>query len=732
MPTLSLPGAKVTTPIFKDYLKSFKEMIDAKTFQCDDLTYDTQDTSIADDMIPGEKSSFGEHHVGEISGKLYKKIQAGVLASITFNKTDDFVDMVAHNYQMFNSGFKIRSICDYGRTYTETLTSPLLGPFADDQYANHTIKIVSGWFASGQAIQSNDIFSKGKLNSDIWSDELGIHSIKSSIGGWIAKSNGIYVPIKNFEADDPTGQGDKNISGVSPRAGFKIDGYSRSHPESFGCQVRDYVAWQTSGQYRFARHNGYKKDWTEATPVPMSVPPLSATSQVCGYNEVITLRPKQTSGTETINNDSSDFRPGDAFCGALPDGSVLMRDAWGGFVKLGGGKVEIGGVKDVEITSGRNTVILSGGDTVVRAQGAAEIYCTDESVRIRGGKNVLVDSKNGAIQLTAEYSPLVDLNAKGGEYAPSGIILKTAAEVLLHGQNVGIVSDGIVSVLGKSDTTAPFVILKSSTQLNWAEKGHYLYTGDGTGTLTDDMVIISNGDVFAGGDGHFGSTVYCQGDVWSEGNMFALANIGCNGYIASNSNGPQVLEFKDPILKPQYESQFETDFANASAAVVKQEWIDDARLPLDKNSYDKIQYKYRTTDEYGTTGWKWFENFWQRQYLSELAEWTHLHNDVDADNEMPYPGKDHLSGGTSLVTYTEKNVNPDGTPKKASEQFMIGGTWSDVPLSSMKFHPVTNPPTTTQQTTKTTNLQHNKEKGTPEGLTKEQQEILNSLKKMEG
>jgi hypothetical protein len=132
---------------------------------------------------------------------------------------------------------------------------------------------------------------------------------------------------------------------------------------------------------------------------------------------------------------------------------------------------------------------------------------------------------------------------------------------------------------------------------------------------------------------------------------------------------------------------FEEQVAAATKDLLSEPRITYALSPYTQADYDKIEWKYRTTDQYGTDGYQWFETFWQRQYLSQLEEWTNLHNDVDAAGEMPYPGKDNLIGGTALTTYQEANVYPDGTPKPRDQQSMTGGVFTQVPLSTQKFHP---------------------------------------------
>lgn len=678
-------GTRVNIPIYGSYADSFDQMMDANAFQAKGIATDGSNLSLPSDMVSGERADFSEYHVGVLAGKLYHKIQAGNLASITFNKIDDFVDLIAHNFHMFNSGFNIQSVCDYGRTNTEILTSPLLGPLVADQYANHTIRIISGWLAAGAATQANGAPNSGMALLDVWNDELGTFSAKSQVGGWIAKANGIYVPIKKYDADDPTGLGDINITGVQAREGFILNPTQGS--AAFGCQVRDYVGYQTSGNYRFVRHSQYPNDWSEVDVAQNNVPPLNPGSQLCGFNEVITLSGSQTSGSDTTTQDTNEYRPGDAFCGALPDGSVLLRDAWGSSIEMRGGKIIITNSKDTEIISGRSTIIMSGDDTIIRAQNSAEITCTNDSVRIRGGKNVLIDSKSGAIQLTAEKNTAVSLGSSGDAYQPSGIILRTGSGVVLSGENVGVVCNNTFSVMGETDSVSPFILMKSSTKVDWSVNGGYHYNGDGTGSASDSMVYIGNGDVIAGGDVHLGGEMYAKDGIFTEGDIYGLKNFGVNGYIASTTNGPQVLSFKKPIKAPDGEAKFEQDFENESEHAIDQKYLDGARWPLSADSYDDIEFKYRTVEEYGTSDFTWFENFWQRQYLTGLSSWTNIQSDVDADGEMVYPGKEHLSGGASFVTYKESNVYPDGTPKKRVEQSRSGGEFGAVPLSAMPFHP---------------------------------------------
>lgn len=734
--TQSLPGSEPIVPVWGEYKDTFYEMLDPKTFKCDKLAFGNSGSMLWSDLISGENESMSEAHVGTAQGKLYYRIQAGNLAAVNFNQIDSLVDVIAHNFKFFNSGFKIDSFCDYGRTTTEILTSPSLPSFITNQRDFHTIKLFSGWFASGLALQSNK--RAGQLNSETWNDELGISSTRTTVSAWISKQNGIFIPKKIYEADDLSGKGDKEVKEEAKRIGFKIDPESQ-HPAAFGCMARDYVAWQTSGGYRFERFKAYKNDWEKEDPEEGFAPSLFSgedtglsgqyayfpETQKTGSPQPNISKGVDTDGdgiVDTIDGDYTSHRQGEAFMGVLPDGSVLLRDAWGSSIEMRGGKIVITNAKDTEIISGHNTVIISGNDVHIKAQNSADIHTTNKNIRMRSGRHTMVDAKQGSIQLTAMSSPGPKLKPEpddpdplGDKYRPTGISFKTNGQVTSIAPSISNVTDGIFSVLAPTDEGKfPLVFFKSSATIDWSGGFMNYPNRDQEGNLIKDWdraksLLIVSGNIMAGSNAVYENSVIvyeivlagryllCGGapprDPFDESIFF-------NGIIGSIENGPFVrpLDPRYPIRLPKTEPKRREGVDKFGKAVISQKMInfcrssylaDDTGKDQPWKIYKNVSWHYRRVEEYGTSkDFVWFENFWQRQFKENLVKWNGGKDDVDMEGETVYPGKKYvLESEPCYIKYEEVNVYKDGTPKKSEEQKEEGGKFDKTEYLEMLFHP---------------------------------------------
>lgn len=674
----SIEGSLPSTHVWGEYNSTFKELAAAETFDCEEIAMQSGGIISQQYPVPGEASAFTEGNVGWIHGKLYYRTQAGPLASITLNSIDDFVDFVAHNFQLFTSSFKLRSICDYGKSNLEILTGSSIGAFSKDQDKAHRIKISSGWLAAGISSQANRQGGIQSPVSDIWHDELGIYSIRSTVGSWMQKVNGIFVPKKRYEPDDPNGLGDKNVFPNSLREGFNI--LPKGVPDAaFGCQARDYVAWQTAGRYRFERFAAYPNDWEKPT--------VSSTGLIGGWTKQYAPFSPVRSVKSEIDGEPQDYveiRNGEAFCGTLPDGSVVLRDAWGSSIELRGGKIVITNMKDTEIVSGGSTVIMSGDDVIVKSKNSVEVNSTNESVRIRSGKHTLIDAKNGAVQVTALNSPDPNLDKTGDDYSPTGITFKSNSQITSAAPHFSVVSDNTISMMGSSDSGGPLIFCKGSNTINWSSGTHFIYSGD-LSSGRQGMATFSNGVIRCGQQFHAEGEIHSKSMIYTEGNLQAGGNLAVNGFIASDTNGSTVQQLLEPLELPsESEKEMYAQFGDSVNSIIQQDTIDNGRGKIDKEGYDKIGFRYRTTSQYDTAEHVWFESFWQRQYADALSAWDQS-GDVDKDKEMVYPGKDHFAGKQSFVKYKEQNVYADGTPKPADEQSKQGGEFSKVSISEMRF-----------------------------------------------
>jgi len=652
------------------------ELTDAKTFEMEKFIFPgNQFGPKFIDALPGERYNLNENLIGTILTKYFYRIQAGDLCSMTFQYLDGLLEAMFHNLRIFNSGFFLESICDYGRTNTELHLSAHLNDFAtekeEDRRKNSIIRLFSGWLAGGAHIYSQNANGEEFPGSDIWIDELGTLALRSNISCFMQKVDGIYVPVRKFRADHPNkDEADAEIDENEPRRAFEW-ARGAGHPMAFGCQVRDYVAWLVGGKYQFNRYKPYKKDWenfSEETQASNAAPSISGFYGQ--YGPTIYL----SSGGGERWGDNNTAKSGEAYCGVLPDGSVLLKDAWGSQVELRGGRVVISGANDVEITSGSNVVITAGVDAIVKAAKNCEIVAIDSDVRIRSGQMMMIEAANGGVQITAPKLGGINTGGEGQQYSVPGIMLKSD-DIELVGKKFQANMSQLFYIQGQTHEQPPVFFIRSKSNLFWDNGGTFFKNG----AEGNNYVGITQGNVMA------------TDHIISEGFGIFYAGIATNEFVAAIDGGIYTNGYfvgKPPYgpPDPEMESFEPLDLVEKVDPFYQQEdWDQLFRRPYTTDDYPEIRYKHRTTEQYRTQGAKWFEKFWQRQYKNSLAPIKH-EKDKDKDEEHSYPGKKHIDGSLKdLILYTEVNVQEDGSPKLPEEQTEKGGTFTSVPYSEQLF-----------------------------------------------
>lgn len=74
----------------------------------------------------------------------------------------------------------------------------------------------------------------------------------------------------------------------------------------------------------------------------------------------------------------------------LDDGGIVLTDGWGSQIVMTGGNIRFSAAADILVDSGRNTNILAGRDTILRARHGVDMSAGTNDVRIKAERNVMV------------------------------------------------------------------------------------------------------------------------------------------------------------------------------------------------------------------------------------------------------------------------------------------------------------------------------------------------------
>jgi hypothetical protein len=120
----------------------------------------------------------------------------------------------------------------------------------------------------------------------------------------------------------------------------------------------------------------------------------------------------------------------DQLFGMTNDGGLILRDAYGNEIRTGPGGIEFISCGDINIRSGRRTVVMAGDDVIMTANKSCDITAAQNDVRIAAYKNVEVTSGlagNGRLLLENNATTTtIDTKDTVGEKVTTGGIVLTA------------------------------------------------------------------------------------------------------------------------------------------------------------------------------------------------------------------------------------------------------------------------------------------------------------------
>ena len=453
----------------------------------------------------------------------------------------------------------------------------------------------------------------------------GQHIERSIVGGGFHKSLQIAVPKKKLEHNDPAG--DKEVDEVVKEA-FIFD---TDHPMAIGAQSRDYFAYLFNKELP-ANRASLEKDWVTPDESNCIAPGTEVT--IPGTGDFFREFPQMEEVMEQkdgLDNDvhlgPKKFSVGEAFCGIMPDGSILLKNAWGDSIELRAGHLVISVSKSATTTAGGSIVNMAGDDIIQKAKNSIDITSSAKQIRIKAEQDMLIHSKSGGILVSAPTQSAITEDKKGEEQHLSGIVLKSAPGVLLHSDNIILSASSKVQIKGQ-ENRKPNILVECQSQIQRVTGQVIIKTGE-------EFTILSS------------SGVQTTGSFQADKSLFVRESISYGGGSGRNSEVS-----KTPTLKSQL------------SGIDK----DEIFIPypyLDKD-IDQLKFSYRSTLEYGTNEGKWYASDWQRT-MTGLQPWT----ENDIDYLYPYPGEKHYSGEESIFTYTEVNVENTG---KTKERGSMSGT----------------------------------------------------------
>jgi hypothetical protein len=366
---------------------------------------------------------------------------------------------------------------------------------------------------------------------------------------------------------------------------------------------------------------------------------------------------------------------------------------------MSGGVMTLSAPGDVWIKSGRHAQIWSGGDAIVRANGAVDLSTTEKSVRIKSEKDVLVLAGNGkegggvlieSRSTTTQY----DFERVGDDINFGGIVLRApesnvvslahqiylrtgGGDSTIRPGNITIdagrgeadlvtKSDQLFHYIGQNGQIAHFFRANADDE---TQKANY-FSKDFTllaGPLSVDAEFLANG------------TIVARGNVIASDGAFA-ADQG-SPFVAP-CDGECKQKCDEAIEKcRQYADEILPDLAdNIDETYLEGLWYDD-KQPGNGRVMDIMEFSFRNDDQYKVADFLLFEDRWQQ--LARLTDkiperWTEkaVRSKV-AGETFPFPGIKWLTEEEAFATQDFSIVEQAGDGLRDKSRNSGSGSLAD-------------------------------------------------------
>lgn len=350
-----------------------------------------------------------------------------------------------------------------------------------------------------------------------------------------------------------------------------------------------------------------------------------------------------------------------------PDGSVILRDAWGSEIIMSGGNITINTPGNIIMAPGRSSICMAGDDVVVKARSSIDVISTERDITVNGNRavkiiggsdqapdagGVLIESfsKDSTVKVSDDDDGENDGGIEGedfdGENAVfTGIILKAA--------------ESHITAMGKK------AVFGAASELRIA-------TGKGSEDEREGRVVVSTSQFgVAAKDGmtlssEEGGLIVTGGNIVLAGTSAAIAAQDGVMFATKTQVGmPVWLDFKFDMA---------SSYVSFMESYCKQQQRDSLNEPLPLHDYvEETLFTYRTSEQCNTLkgleltdpaeNFTLYQPFWTIMADLEIGTLektkTTTWEEHTIGGDYPWPGTDAMSKGKYAKLDRE-----DGEPPK--------------------------------------------------------------------
>lgn len=615
------------------------------------------------DMVPGEYGLLNHAGAGVVIGAVSTTIRGSEMASVRCSALDDQVRVTSGHFRHISAAGSEEIYNDGGYVTVESSVSmyhherlglgdPKKEAFKWDgagdlvslaekrsgidplkptqtakkryyRYAGYLGDVVNVFVASPDSQKDVEEMAdpgkdQGLLHYHV--DSSGRFTMRSAGGILLERYDRIPVPKRRHYAWDPAG--DKADGSPAEKRPFKVD---EDPPMAIGLALADMAAWWDAQAY--SRFVQFGKDFDVAKQADLKCPD----DEYDRFGD----------GTENYR----DYDTRHSYMGLTPNGGIVLRDAWGSEIVMADGRITFNAVSNIEIRSGSSVVVLGGDDVVAKAYNSVDLSATKKDVRIKAEGNLQVVSMTRGVLVQSKAKSDADPSVwdKSGEDLQSaGVVIKAdTSSVVVAGQQAAVQgSDGVNIAAFKGEKPSGLVVI-AGKQVAAAASDSVVATAKGTSGLvvgTDSAILVAP----------------------------SVLTVGAQS--AADVSGNKVMLGIPVDAESLYSSVIAICKSHSQLYLDSVDWL----KPVPPTVFSRVDFRFRTTKEYGTDKdsgvaggvFSVYEPSWavmaeaQRKPLKGVRtrKWD---EGKDAAGGFPWPGEKAMQSN-SYRTYKEQNITEAG------------------------------------------------------------------------
>jgi hypothetical protein len=382
----------------------------------------------------------------------------------------------------------------------------------------------------------------------------------------------------------------------------------------------------------------------------------------------------------------------------LDDGAIVLYDGFGSELKMVAGSSVLSAPGDIWIKAGRNIHLWAGDSIDMRAKNNIDLSTSNEDIRLKSERNMLLLSGNSGAGGT-----LLESRGSGSDYnfdavgapqfggialrATSGNLTAWAAEIYARSTVGPLVLD--------ANQGQGVVVINSGSEIHAVGQSiQFLYGTNGEVTRADQFSAnskILSGSLVVGGQTTIDGPLLTNGSILVAGGHIATEGAAAASYFVAPLTGISLSQVHTAV------AEIEDTVKNALPTSGTATYESLLTTPLysglragSEETLQKSQFTFRTDDQYGTSDFQIYEDRWQHMASAagSTTPWKETAVVSAVGTTYPYPGQQAFEGKT-LLQQSELLVSAEtGNAADRSSEAYISPTLKKSTAVSLQEYPV--------------------------------------------